>query len=284
MKKYIIILFVAIFAISCQDEVQWADGQGESQQPTKTEIVQETEQKEDNNVENDKKGSSSLLNFFVLISFLMSLAAFIMTLTQMLRRKNPSELELDNLKQQVTKLNTLTRSLEDSLRALKSKENTLSRASEQRGQYAIGDKTDSHKREDEKKDALEEKNEEKHQNSEHASNTNKENKSKGGVSSKLIYLGLNSRNFFTDISDEKTETSKFVASIIPGGMVATYEIIDVERIRSGNTSFSVKQKGSVAIKDASGIKHQEAGKIIKKTEGGKTYWVIDSPVIVEFTK
>ena len=289
MKKYLIILFVAFFAIACQDEAQWADGQGENQQPTKTEQVRETEQKEKNNQDNDKEGSSSLLKFFVFISLLMSLSAFIMALTQMLRRKTPSEIEINNLKSEIAKLNTTTRNLESSIRLLKSKENVSSNSRERSSQYIIGgemnqrNETVSQKPQEDKKDAQEEANKEKQKSPEQTSNTKKESNHKG-TSSKRIYLGLNSQNFFTDVSEEKTETSKFVATVITGGMAANFEIIDVERIRSVNTSYSVKQKGNVAIKDANGIKHQEPGKMHKSTQGDKTFWVIDTPVVVEFTK
>lgn len=104
------------------------------------------------------------------------------------------------------------------------------------------------------------------------------------VYSQVIYLEANSDDCFFQFYDQKRDTSKFVAHVIPGGVVATFEIIDVERIRSLNTSRSIKQAGNVAIKDAQGIKEQQAGKIHKTTDDKGEYWVIDEPVTVEFKK
>lgn len=103
--------------------------------------------------------------------------------------------------------------------------------------------------------------------------------------SKTIYLEANSDECFFQFYEQKRDTSKFVAQIIPGDMAATFEVIDVERIRSLNTSWSIKQAGNVAIKDAQGIKEQKPGKIHKTTDAnGTEYWVIDEPVTVEFKK
>lgn len=104
-------------------------------------------------------------------------------------------------------------------------------------------------------------------------------------SSKVLYLEANSDECFFQFYEQKRDTSKFVAYVIPGDMAAIFEVIDVERIRSLNTSRSIKQAGNVAIKDAQGIKEQKAGKIHKTTDDkGNEYWVIDEPVTVEFKK
>ena len=293
MKKYLIILFLAIFAFSCGDESQLPDGSGENQPPAKTEQVQDAEQnsnkKEDKKNDNDKNGSTSLLlNFLVIISLLLSVAAFIMALTQMMRKKTPSEVELENIKKDLAKALAATRSLDDSLRLLKNQNSSKSQPSERNNPYRIGGdrninkESNSHKHEEDKKDSQKEANKEDSKTNNQSTDSNKQSSPKGRTS-KLLYLDINSQNVFAIVSEEKTETSKFVASLITAE-VATFEIIDVERIRSVNTAYSVKQKGNVAIKDATGIKRQEPGKMHKRTQGDQIYWVIDSPVLVEFTK
>lgn len=289
MKKYLIILFLAIFVISCGDDSQLPDGSVENQPPTKTEQVQDTDQKdnkkEDKENNSDKNGSTSLiLNFLVIVSLLLSVAAFIMALTLMMRKKTPPEEEIENIKKDLAKALAATRSLDDSLRLLKYQNSSTSHPSERNNPNRIGGgrnvnkESNTHKPEEGKKDSQKEAPKEDSKPNDQILQTTPRSRA-----SKLIYLGINSQNVFTDVREEKTETSKFVASMITAE-VATFEIIDVERIRSVNTAYSVKQKGNVAIKDATGIKHQEPGKMHKRTQGDQIYWVIDSPVIVEFTK
>lgn len=293
MKKYLIILFLAIFTFSCGDDSQLPDGSFENQPPAKTEQVQDADQKEnkkeDKENNSEKNGSASLiLNFVVIVSLLLSVAAFIMALTQMMRKKTPPEEELENVKKDLARALAATRSLDDSIKLLKYQNSSTSHPSERNNPNRIGGgrhvnkESNSQKPEEVKKDTQKDAPKEDSKNNDQILDSNKQTTPRGRAS-KLIYLGINSQNFFTDISEEKTETSKFVASLITAE-VATFEVIDVERIRSVNTAYSVKQKGSVAIKDANGIKHQEPGKMHKSIQGDQAYWVIDSPVIVEFTK
>ena len=77
--------------------------------------------------------------------------------------------------------------------------------------------------------------------------------------------------------EQKTETSKFVAYLTSENE-ATFEPIDVERIRSAKNSASIQQSGLVSIKDARAFKVVEKGIIIKN----ENYWKIKNPVVVEF--
>lgn len=97
---------------------------------------------------------------------------------------------------------------------------------------------------------------------------------------KSIYLELNSDDYFFDYSDQKSGTSKFIAYLTSENEAA-FEPIDVERVRSANVSASLKQSGSVPIKDAQSFKVISKGKIKKESNGD---WHIESPVVVEFIK
>lgn len=97
---------------------------------------------------------------------------------------------------------------------------------------------------------------------------------------KIIFLDLNSEEFFFDYSDQKSGTSKFIAYLTSDNE-ATFEPIDVERVRSANVSASLQQSGAVPIKDAQSFKVISKGKIKKESNGE---WHIESPVVVEFIK
>jgi len=101
------------------------------------------------------------------------------------------------------------------------------------------------------------------------------------VVAKTFFLGLNSEDFFPNngVSEQKTETSKFVATLT-SPTEGTFIPIDVERIRSTSISASVKQSGIVSVKDAQTFKVVNPGKIRKEDSG----WVIESPVVVEYIK
>ena len=104
--------------------------------------------------------------------------------------------------------------------------------------------------------------------------------------SKTFYLGLNNQDFFFEIFEQKTDECKFVASYISPGVdnVAQYEIIDIERIRSSNVGDSVKQFGSVGLKDAQSFIIKKTGQLKRVQSPEGDYWEIVEPVLVEFKK
>ena len=103
---------------------------------------------------------------------------------------------------------------------------------------------------------------------------------------KTFYLGLNNQECFFEIFEQKTDECKFVASYISPGVdnVAQYEIIDIERIRSSNVGESVKQFGSVGLKDAQSFIIRKQGQLKRVQSQEGDYWEIAEPVLVEFKK
>lgn len=293
MKKYLFILFIAIVAFSCKEETPWADGQGpesdsnERIEQVESNAVQQTEIKDDKDNNMEKEESSSFLEyFFIFISLLFSIASLVMVINLMRRNKPGSDSDIDYLKKEVATLRSRADNLELSIKSIKNGQSSSTRSSlntqqprsfgqSHRPQESVNQDDDKPKNTDEGKLEVEDQ----------KPNKPSDPKPKKPTS-KTLYLGINSQDCFPDtsVSEMKTETSKFIATVITGGAAATFEVIDVERIRSVNTAQSVKQKGSVPIKDANGIKHQEPGKMHRVNDGNNSYWVIDEPVVVEFTK
>ena len=293
MKKYLFILFIAIIAFSCNEDKPWADGQGpesdsnERIEQVESNAVQQTEVKEDKDNNKDKEESSSFFeHLFIFISLLLSIASFIMVLNLMRRNKVSSDSDIDFLKKEVATLRSRADNLDISIKSIKKGQSSSTGSSlntQQPRMYGqshrpletVNPNDDKSKNTDEGKPKEEDQKPDKPSEAKLKKPT-----------SKTLYLGINSQDCFPDtsVSESKTETSKFIATVITGGTVATFEVIDVERIRSVNTAQSVKQKGSVPIKDANGIKNQEPGKMHKVNDGNNSYWVIDEPVVVEFFK
>lgn len=103
---------------------------------------------------------------------------------------------------------------------------------------------------------------------------------------KTFYLGLNNQDCFFEVFEQKNDECKFVASYISQGVdnVAQYEIIDIERIRSSNVGDSVKQFGSVGLKDAQSFIIKKPGQLKRVQSPEGDYWEISEPVLVEFKK
>lgn len=293
MKKYLIIFFVAIIALSCNEEKPWADGQGpesdsnERIEQVESNAVQQTEVKEDKDKNENKEESSSFLEyFFIFISLLLSIASLIMVLNLMRRNKSRSDSDIDFLQKEVATLRSRADNLELSIKSIKKGQSSSTESSlntQQPRRFGQSHRPLETVNQDDGKP----KNTDDGKPKDVDEKPDKPSEAKPKKpTSKTLYLGINSQDCFPDtsVSEVKTETSKFIATVITGGAAATFEVIDVERIRSVNTAQSVKQKGSVPIKDANGIKHQEPGKMHKVNDGNNSYWVIDEPVVVEFTK
>ena len=85
-----------------------------------------------------------------------------------------------------------------------------------------------------------------------------------------FYLGINSQELFFDTKSQKDDTTKFIAYML-NETEADFDLIDIERIRSIDTGYTVKQKGLVSLKDARSFVTVSRGRIKKsQAEDGET--------------
>lgn len=298
MKKYLLIISVAFLALSCSDNLEKDDSATQkyatptteqtdtSKEVSQTGLVEFKHKTRDNNSmnvankERENTESRSISVFLYLIVFLNIVATvFALLYTFYVSgRVARTNLRIDQRKRDIAGLNSEIALLRQEIDRLKHQTKSSPSPSYQ---SPYTPKTTSVQQPSvtpiqtasEKPAQKEDNKKQKQQVPKQATRSNK-----------VLYLEANSDEFFFQFYEQKRDTSKFVAYVIPGDMVATFEVIDVERIRSLNTSRSIKQAGTVAIKDAQGIKDQKAGKIHKTKDANGEYWVIDEPVTVEFKK
>lgn len=301
MNKFILITIIALLTLSCSDKAEEALVIDEN----KTEQV-DTSQTNDSSAEvapqqfkeksfrekfyesgEQKKGSNSIplfAYFLIFINFIATLFAIFFAFQVYGKLQKNEKLfnqRIDNRKKDIASLKAYIEKLEQEIGRKR-----LQKGSTYQSQYSPATSATPNLSASHPQQATSQQGLNKQQQNKKEEKKNKPQATRpASVSSKVLYLEANSDECFFQFYEQKRDTSKFVAYVIPGDMVATFEVIDVERIRSLNTSRSIKQAGNVAIKDAQGIKEQQAGKIHKTTDDkGTEYWVIDEPVTVEFKK
>lgn len=299
MKKFIYIFLVVIIAISCGNDNNDSNGASANtvQQATE-EVAANLPQDSSSTAEpqtfsqrikasnsNNKTNTSPFLYLLVFLSIVLSLFSICLAFWLVAKERKYNDMRMNNRKRQIADLEVHLNTLQKEMAQIRSQQthNSLSRSYQPPVSTTPKTQTYSPPVSQPQQPPA---------NSTHTTfNKNKGNKKDKRqpaqpISKKVLYLGANSQECFFDFSEDKSDTSRFIAHIIPGDMAAEFEIIDVERIRSLNTSHSIRLAGTVAIKDAQEIKEQKPGKIHKTSDpsSGETYWIIDEPVTVEFKK
>ena len=295
MRKYLFIILVAFIALSCEDSAQDQSQNPESVQQEQVDyqgLNQKTDVVDANKQDKSEESNVSLVELLMIgLSLILSIISLVLALQSLRASKYTSDDKIDNLAKDVSNLRVRMNDAERLLANIKSSQrsssNIASSSPSQTRQSVYTPSPVSPQKQDVQGDnkTTEQSNDKKEIISPQQQKKEKKGDDSKKHSSKVLYLEINSDDCFFNVSEQKTEASKFIAHVIPGDRAATFELIDVERIRSVNTSKSIKQKGTVPIKDASGIKQQEPGSMHKVTDDGNgSYWVIDKPVIVEFVK
>lgn len=295
MKKIILLFIVAIFAISCGDTA--ADGnlpeqQAQQEQVSSDNQPQENSSNEDTTTKQNENDSNFGVPMMVYLLLFLSLILSVISLIIALRSRGNSNIDneaVENSKKDIANLRSRMGNVEYQLNNLRSKNPSSTQANSRSDSNKRSEpvREEPHNQTDNNDNKGLSHNEDT-DNTKNIKNDNPNHKqgndkpAKGWA--KTIYLDINSEDCFFNTSDQKTEASRFIANVITGGIAAKFELIDVDRIRSMNTSKSVRQVGPVPIKDANGIKKQKPGTIRKVTDENGTYWIIEEPVEVEFSK